>query len=46
MTEPTQPEPHAGAGPTEDDEEDVLRSLYGDPDAGGFYRSPEDAEDE
>jgi hypothetical protein len=25
-------------GPTEDDEEAVLRGLYGDPDADGIYR--------
>ena len=26
------------AGPTEADEEEVLRSLYGEPDEGGIYR--------
>ncbi len=25
-------------GPTEDDEEDVLRALYGEPDEDGVYR--------
>jgi hypothetical protein len=25
-------------GPTEDDEEQVLQSLYGEPDVGGIYR--------
>lgn len=28
----------AECGPTEDDEEAVLRSLYGRPDRDGFYR--------
>jgi hypothetical protein len=25
-------------GPTEDDEEAILRELYGEPDGGGIYR--------
>lgn len=32
------PEPRAGAGPTEPDEEEVLRRLYGEPDEHGIYR--------
>lgn len=28
-------------GPTEDDEEAVLRELYGEPDADGIYRGGE-----
>ena len=32
------PEPRAGAGPTEDDEEAVLADLYGEPDEDGIYR--------
>lgn len=34
----TLPEPRNGAGPTESDEEEVLRSLYGEPDEHGIYR--------
>lgn len=30
-------------GPTEDDEEQVLRELYGEPDADGIYRGQVDA---
>lgn len=37
MTTPP-PEPFDGAGPTEDDEEDVLDLLYGYPDEDGVYR--------
>ena len=34
-------------GPTHDDEEDVLRSLFGEPDADGIYRGePLDGDDE
>lgn len=32
------PEPRGGAGPTESDEEEVLRALYGPPDEHGIYR--------
>ncbi|WP_185949283.1 hypothetical protein [Microbispora sp. KK1-11] len=38
MTNPMPPEPAHGAGPTEDDEEAILRSLYGEPDSDGIYR--------
>lgn len=39
----TPPEPHASAGPTEPDEEQVLRALYGEPDPDGIYRGePQD----
>ncbi|WP_204061692.1 hypothetical protein [Microbispora corallina] len=38
MSEPLPPEPRNGAGPTEPDEEAVLESLYGPPDADGIYR--------
>ncbi|WP_179155277.1 hypothetical protein [Microbispora sp. GKU 823] len=34
------PEPRNGAGPTESDEEEVLRALYGEPDDDGIYRGP------
>ncbi|MFI7630285.1 hypothetical protein [Microbispora rosea] len=37
MSEPI-PEPRHGAGPTEVDEEEVLRRLYGPPDGDGIYR--------
>lgn len=40
-TEPTPPEPKHGAGPTETDEESVLRELYGEPDPDGIYRGEE-----
>lgn len=40
-TEPKPPEPANGAGPTEADEEDVLRELYGEPDPDGIYRGEE-----
>ncbi|MGI5162602.1 hypothetical protein [Microbispora sp. CA-102843] len=38
MTHPMPPEPQTGAGPTESDEEEVLRALYGEPDSDGIYR--------
>ncbi|MBP2704384.1 hypothetical protein JOL79_11225 [Microbispora sp. RL4-1S] len=42
MTEPLPPEPRAGAGATEPDEEEILRGLYGPPDADGIYRGPDE----
>jgi hypothetical protein len=39
--EPTPPEPANAASPTETDEEDVLREIYGDPDQDGVYRGEE-----
>lgn len=49
MTEPERSEAQLVAedvdvrawGPTEQDEEAVLASLYGEPDADGIYRGPE-----
>ncbi|MFG2090013.1 MULTISPECIES: hypothetical protein [unclassified Spirillospora] len=38
MSEPLPPEPVNGARATEADEEEVLRSLYGEPDADGVHR--------
>lgn len=38
MTQPMPPEARAGAGPTEPDEEEILRQLYGEPDEDGIYR--------
>ncbi|WP_165975471.1 hypothetical protein [Actinomadura rubrisoli] len=38
QTEPIPPEPPADAGPTEMDEEDVLRGLYGPSDGAGIFR--------
>ncbi|TNY37754.1 hypothetical protein [Thermomonospora catenispora] len=32
--------------PTEPDEEEVLRQLYGDPDPDGFFRSAGEADEE
>lgn len=40
-TEPNPPEPVNAAAATEIDEEDVLRELYGEPDAEGIYRGEE-----
>jgi hypothetical protein len=37
-TEPKLPDPVNRAGPTEADEEAVLRELYGDPDQDGIFR--------
>ncbi|MBA9003724.1 hypothetical protein [Thermomonospora cellulosilytica] len=37
----TIPLPDPVAGPTEPDEEQVLRDLYGEPDSGGFFRGEE-----
>lgn len=39
--EPSPAEPANGAGPTEADEEAVLRELYGEPDPDGIYRGEE-----
>jgi hypothetical protein len=46
MTNPMPPEPAHGAGPTEDDEEAILRELYGPPDPDGIYRGTPDGEDD
>jgi hypothetical protein len=35
------PKPTNAAGPTEPDEEAVLRELYGEPDSDGIYRKEE-----
>jgi hypothetical protein len=40
-TEPFPPKPANAAGPTEPDEEDVLRELYGEADSDGIYRKDE-----
>lgn len=40
-TEPDPPVPANAAGPTEPDEEDVLREIYGEPDPDGIYRKEE-----
>lgn len=42
MTEPMPPEPHAEAGPTEDDEEQILANLgYVLNPATGIYEDPD-----
>ncbi|HEU5161281.1 MAG TPA: hypothetical protein VFU43_30090 [Streptosporangiaceae bacterium] len=43
MSEPNEPPPPPAnaAGPTEPDEEDVLREIYGEPDSDGIYRQEE-----
>ncbi|WP_165968953.1 hypothetical protein [Actinomadura sp. KC06] len=38
-TEPMPPAPKNGASATEADEEKVLRELYGEPDADGFFHA-------
>jgi hypothetical protein len=45
MTNPMPPEPAHGAGPTEDDEEEVLRALGYVMDEHGIYRSPQDGDE-
>ncbi|WUH97651.1 hypothetical protein OHR68_29585 [Spirillospora sp. NBC_00431] len=40
-TEPMPQRPKDGAGATEADEEAILRELYGEPDAAGFFSEEE-----